>query len=126
MEIKLPTNRNFGIVFFFVFLIISAYPLLNDDEIRYWSLFISLIFLLLGLINSRLLTPLNKAWARFGLMMGVIINPIIMSLIFFAVVTPTAYLLRLIGKDVLHLKKNNDKSYWKKKEKSLSSMKDQF
>ena len=126
MKIKLPTNRNFGIVFFFVFLIISAYPLLNDDEIRYWSLFISLIFLLLGLINSRLLTPLNKAWARFGLMMGVIINPIIMSLIFFAVVTPTAYLLRLIGKDVLHLKKNNDKSYWKKKEKNLSSMKDQF
>ena len=126
MKIKLPTNRNFGIVFFFVFLIISVFPLLNDDEIRYWSLFISLIFLLLGLINSRLLTPLNKAWARFGLMMGVIINPIIMSLIFFAVVTPTAYLLRLIGKDVLHLKKNNDKSYWKKKEKSLSSMKDQF
>ena len=126
MEIKLPTNRNFGIVFFFVFLIISVFPLLNDDEIRYWSLFISLIFLLLGLINSRLLTPLNKAWVRFGLMMGVIINPIIMSLIFFAVVTPTAYLLRLIGKDVLHLKKNNDKSYWKKKEKSLSSMKDQF
>tara|TARA_B110000483_G_C18010165_1_gene470822 strand:+ start:46 stop:426 length:381 start_codon:yes stop_codon:yes gene_type:complete len=126
MKIKLPTNRNFGIVFFFVFLIISVFPLLNDDEIRYWSLFISLIFLLLGLINSRLLTPLNKAWVRFGLMMGVIINPIIMSLIFFAVVTPTAYLLRLIGKDVLHLKKNNDKSYWKKKEKSLSSMKDQF
>ena len=126
MEIKLPTNRNFGIVFFFVFLVISAYPLLNDDEIRYWSLFISLIFLLLGLINSRLLTPLNKAWVRFGLMMGTIVNPIIMSLIFFAVVTPTAFLLRLIGKDVLHLKKNNDKSYWKKKEKSLSSMKDQF
>ena len=126
MEIKLPTNRNFGIVFFFVFLIISAYPLLNDDEIRYWSLFISLIFLLLGLINSRLLTPLNKAWVRFGLMMGTIVNPIIMSLIFFAVVTPTAFLLRLIGKDVLHLKKNNDKSYWQKKEKSLSSMKDQF
>ena len=126
MEIKLPTNRNFGIVFFFVFLIISAYPLLNDDEIRYWSLFISLIFLLLGLINSRLLTPLNKAWVRFGLMMGTIVNPIIMSIIFFAVVTPTAFLLRLIGKDVLHLKKNNDKSYWQKKEKSLSSMKDQF
>ena len=126
MEIKLPTNRNFGIVFFFVFLIISAYPLLNDDEIRYWSLFISLIFLLLGLINSRLLTPLNKAWVRFGIMMGRIINPIIMSLIFFLVVTPTGYLIRLIGKDVLHLKKNDDKSYWKKKEKNLSSMKDQF
>jgi large-conductance mechanosensitive channel len=126
MEIKLPTNRNFGIVFFFVFLIISAYPLLNDDEIRYWSLFISLIFLLLGLINSRLLTPLNKAWVRFGIMMGRIINPIIMSLIFFLVVTPTGYLIRLIGKDVLNLKKNDDKSYWKKKEKNLSSMKDQF
>jgi predicted membrane protein len=126
MEIKLPTNRNFGIVFFFIFLIISVYPLLNENEIRYWSLFISLIFLLLGLINSRLLTPLNKAWVKFGLMMGIIVNPIIMSVIFFAVVTPTAYLLRLIGKDVLHLKKNNDKSYWQKKEKSLSSMKDQF
>jgi len=126
MEIKLPTNRNFGIVFFFIFLIISVYPLLNENEIRYWSLFISLIFLLLGLINSRLLTPLNKAWVKFGLMMGIIVNPIIMSIIFFAVVTPTAYLLRLIGKDVLHLKKNNDKSYWQKKEKSLSSMKDQF
>ena len=126
MEIKLPTNRNFGIVFFFIFLIISVYPLLNENEIRYWSLFISLIFLLLGLINSRLLTPLNKAWVKFGLMMGIIVNPIIMSIIFFAVVTPTAYLLRLIKKDVLHLKKNNDKSYWQKKEKSLSSMKDQF
>ena len=126
MEIKLPTNRNFGIVFFFIFLTISVYPLLNDNEIRYWSLFISLIFLLLGFINSRLLTPLNKAWVKFGLMMGIIVNPIIMSVIFFAVVTPTAYLLRLIGKDVLHLKKNNDKSYWQKKEKSLSSMKDQF
>ena len=126
MEIKLPTNRNFGIVFFFIFLIISVYPLLNENEIRYWSLFISLIFLLLGSINSRLLTPLNKAWVKFGLMMGIIVNPIIMSVIFFAVVTPTAYLLRLIGKDVLLLKKNNDKSYWKKKEKNLSSMKDQF
>ena len=126
MKIKLPTNRNFGIVFFFIFLIISFYPLLNNDGIRYWSLFLSLIFLLLGLINSRFLTPFNKLWGRFGLMMGTIINPIIMSLIFFAVVTPTAYLLRLIGKDVLHLKKNNDKSYWKKKENNLSSMKDQF
>ena len=115
MKIKLPTNRNFGIVFFFIFLIISFYPLLNNDGIRYWSLFLSLIFLLLGLINSRFLTPFNKLWGRFGLMMGIIINPIIMSLIFFAVVTPTAYLLRLIGKDVLHLKKNNDKSYWKKR-----------
>ena len=126
MKIKLPTNRNFGIVFFFIFLIISFYPLLNNDGFRYWSLFLSLIFLLLGLINSRFLTPFNKLWGRFGLMMGTIINPIIMSLIFFAVVTPTAYLLRLIGKDVLHLKKNNDKSYWKKKENNLSSMKDQF
>ena len=82
-DIKIGSNRSFGIVFFIVFLIISIYPLLNNENIRIWSLIISLIFLILGLFNSKLLNPLNKIWFKFGLLLGKIISPIIMGIIFF-------------------------------------------
>ena len=79
-NIKISSNRSFGIVFFVVFLIVSFYPLINDENIRYWSLYISLIFLILGLINSKILTPLNKIWFKFGIFLGKIISPIVMGL----------------------------------------------
>jgi hypothetical protein len=123
---KLPSNRNFGIVFFTVFLVIGLWPLLNQGELRIWSLLVSLVFLILGILNSKILAPLNKLWMKFGLLLGSIVSPIVMGIIFFMVVTPTALILRLFGKDILMKKKNNDASYWIKKDNINNSMKNQF
>ena len=123
---KLPTNKNFGIVFSVIFLIISLFPLINDGSLRIWSLIVSTVFLFLGLINSKILTPLNKIWFRFGLLLGRIVSPVIIGVIFFFVVTPTALIMRLIGKDLLNLKFNKHKSYWIEKTGPKSKMKNQF
>ena len=125
-NIKLPTNRNFGIVFFIVFLIIALWPVLKQNEIRIWSLIISFIFFVLGLINSKILTPLNKLWFKFGLLLGNIIAPIVMGIVFFLVVTPMGLIMRLFRKDILNLKKNSNNSYWINKDNTNSSMKNQF
>ena len=105
MKIELPSNRNFGIVFFTVFLLISLWPLLNEGELRLWSLIIALVFFILGVFNSKILTLPNKLWMKFGLLLGSIVSPIVMGIIFFMVVTPTALILRLFGKDILMKKK---------------------
>ena len=123
---NLPSNKNFGIVFSIVFLILALYPLLKDGEIRVWFIVISLIFLSLALVNSKLLTPLNNLWFKFGVFLGKIISPIIMGIIFFLVVTPIGILMRGLGKDVLNLKYNNNKSYWIEKNGPKSKMKNQF
>ena len=120
------TNRSFGIVFFIVFLIVSLWPLLNNDQIRYWALFVSILFLFLGIINSKLLTPLNQTWFKFGLFLGKIISPFVMGIIFFLVVTPIGLLMRIIKKDLLNLRFNKNKSYWIKKGGPKSKMKNQF
>ena len=122
----LPTNRNFGIVFFIVFLIISFWPLLKNGDVRYWSLVVSVIFLILALLNSKILTPLNKVWMKFGFILGKIISPIVMGFIFFFVVTPTGIIMRVLGKDLLNLKKNNQNTYWIKKDNKNNNMKNQF
>ena len=124
--VKLGSNKSFGIVFFIVFLLIAIWPLLSSNEIRIWSLVISFIFLILGIFNSKKLTPLNKLWMRFGLFLGSIISPIIMGIIYFAVVTPTGLIMRILGKDLLMLKKNDKKTYWIEKNDSKSNMKNQF
>tara|TARA_B100001121_G_C18417811_1_gene493186 strand:+ start:230 stop:616 length:387 start_codon:yes stop_codon:yes gene_type:complete len=121
------SNKSFGIVFFIVFLIIGLYPLLNNEDIRVWSIILSLIFLILGFLNSNLLTPLNKAWIRFGILLGNIISPVVLGIIFFLVVLPTGLVMRLFKKNFLGLKFDKKlKSYWINKEKQLSSMKNQF
>ena len=125
-NIKLPSNRNFGIVFAIVFLIISLWPLLSQTEVRIWSLIVSIIFLTLGLINSKLLLPLNKIWFKLGIFLGNFIAPIVMGIIYFFVVTPTGLIMKMLGKDLLNLKKNNKDSYWIKKDNSNSSLKNQF
>ena len=125
-DIKISSNRSFGIGFFIIFFLIALYPLLSDQEIRLWALIISAIFLILGLLKSKLLTPLNKLWFRFGIFLGKIITPIIMGIIFFIVVTPIGLIMRLIGKDVLNLKYNKEKSYWIEKDGPKSKMKNQF
>ena len=125
-KIKLPTNRNFGIVFSIVFLIIALWPLLKQNDLRLWSLFISGIFFVLGLFNSKLLSPLNKTWFKFGIFLGGFIAPIVMGMIFFLVVTPTGLIMKLLRKDLLNLKKNKKKTYWLDKDNSNSSLKNQF
>ena len=126
-EIKLGSNRSFGIVFFVVFILIAIYPLINQEEVRIWSLIISFLFLILGLLNSKILTPLNKFWFKFGILLGKIVSPIIMGIIFFLVVTPIGLLMRLFGKDVINLKLNKKKnSYWIEKVGPKSKMKNQF
>ena len=125
-NIKTSSNKSFGIVFFIVFIIISLYPLVNQEDIRIWSLVIAFIFFILALLNSKILTPINKIWTRFGLFLGNFISPIVMGIIFFFVVTPIGLLLRLFGKDVLNLKKNKFSTYWIKKTNQKSSMEKQF
>ena len=125
-EVKIGSNRSFGIVFFVVFLIIALYPLVDGGNLRIWSLIISFVFIFLGLINSKILNPLNKLWFKFGIFLGRIISPLVMSIIFFLVVTPIGLLMRLLNKDLLNLKFNNNGSYWIEKNEPKSKMKNQF
>ena len=120
------SNRSFGVVFFLLFLIIGIYPILNANGLRLWSLIISLIFLILGLTNSKILTPLNKAWFKFGIILGKIFSPIVISAIFFLVVTPTGLIMRLLRKDILNLKFHQEDTYWIEKKGPKSIMKNQF
>ena len=125
-EIKIGSNRSFGIVFFIVFSLIAVYPLINNGELRIWSLILSLVFLILGLLNSKILYPLNKIWFKFGLLLGRIVSPLVMVIIFFLVVTPIGLLMRILNKDLLNLKFNKSKSYWIEKNEQKSKMKNQF
>ena len=125
-DIKVSSNRSFGIVFFIVFLLIATYPLLKGNDVRVWSLLISFGFLILGLINSKILSPLNKLWFKFGLILGKIISPLIMGIIFFVVVTPIGIVMRVLKKDLLNLKYNQKETYWIKKTGPKSKMKNQF
>ena len=125
---KISSNRSFGLVFFAVFLIVALWPLKNEEDIRLWSLVLSIIFLILGILNSKLLTPLNKLWFKFGIFLGTIVSPIIMGIVFFLVVTPTGVFMRLLGKDLLKTNKiKSTSTYWIKRDKQHSStMKKQF
>ena len=125
-DVKIGSNKSFGIVFFIVFFLISLYPLTNQENIRVWSLIISLIFLLLGLSNSKILNPFNKLWFKFGMILGRIISPIIMSIIFFLIVTPISLIMKLLKKDLLNLKFNKTNTYWIEKSGPKSKMKNQF
>ena len=125
-NIKIGSNKSFGIVFFIFFLVVSIFPLLNNENIRIWSLVISLIFLVLGLLNSIILSPLNKIWFKFGIFLGKIISPLIMGVIFFFVVTPIGFLMKIFKKDLLNLRFNDKKSYWIEKTGPKSKMKNQF
>ena len=126
-NIKIGTNKSFGIVFFVVFLLIGFYPLLNDDSLRWWAIIVSVFFLLLGFLNSVLLTPLNSIWFKFGLFLGKFVSPIVMGLVYFAVVFPTFLFLKLLKKNYLNIKyEKNKHSYWIEVKNKNNSMKDQF
>ena len=120
------SNRSFGIIFFIVFLLISVWPIMDGQALRVWSLSISLIFLFLGILNSKILTPFNLAWIKLGEMLGRFIAPVVMAVIYFLIVTPIGLFMRIIGKDLLNIKFSQNSSYWIKREKNLGSMKRQF
>ena len=126
-KIKISSNRSFGLVFFVVFLIVALWPLKSGEDIRIWSLALSIIFFSLGILNSKLLTPLNKLWFKFGILLGSIVSPIIMGIVYFLVVTPIGVFMRLLGKDLLKTSKIKQAStYWIKRDKQQSTMKKQF
>ena len=125
-DIKISSNKSFGIVFCVLFLIISMFPILSDGSIRIWSLVISIIFLTLGLLNSKFLTPLNRLWSNFGILLGNFVSPIVMAIVFFSIVTPTSIIMKILDKNLLNLKRKNKNSYWIERSRIKSKMEDQF
>ena len=126
-KIKISSNRNFGLVFFVVLLIIALWPLKYESDIRLWAIILSLVFLVLGVLNSKFLSPLNKLWFKFGILLGSIVSPIVMGAVFFIVVTPIGLIMRFLGKDLLRINKNKTIStYWINRDKQKKTMKKQF
>ena len=125
--IKNSSNKSFGIVFSIIFLLVFLWPLLDDKALRTWAIVPSIVFLVLGLRNSKLLTVPNLAWNKLGIFLGKFAAPIVMGIIFFLVITPIAFVARVVGKDFLKLKKNGiRKTYWIDKNDYKTSMKKQF
>ena len=127
LKIKISSNKSFGLVFFFVFVLIGLWPLKNGGDLRIYFILLSVIFLILGLLNSKLLTPLNKLWFKFGILIGSIMSPIVMGIVFFFVVTPTGLIMKLLGKKMLDSTFDKyKKTYWINRDKQTSSMRKQF
>tara|TARA_B100001989_G_C24201974_1_gene298838 strand:+ start:180 stop:560 length:381 start_codon:yes stop_codon:yes gene_type:complete len=121
------SNKSFGLLFFVVFLIIGLWPLKNGESLNIYFIIASVVFLILGLLNSKLLSPLNKSWIKLGEILGIIIAPIVMALVYFVILTPISIIVRVFGKDLLGLKLFKEKeTYWIKRKKNLSPMKKQF
>ena len=121
------SNKSFGLLFFVVFLILGLWPLKNGESLNFYFITVSIVFLILGLLNSKFLSPLNKSWIKLGEILGFIIAPIVMALVYFVILTPVSIIVRVFGKDLLGLKflKKKD-TYWIKRKKTLGSMKKQF
>jgi len=127
VPVKISSNRSFGFLFFVVFFAISLWPLKSQGDLRLWAFILSLVFLVLGVLNSKLLTPFNKLWFKFGILLGSIVSPIVMGAVFFIVVTPVGLIMRFLGKDLLKINKNKTIStYWINRNKQKNSMKKQF
>ena len=126
-KIKMGSNRSFGLVFFIVLMIIGLWPLKNNGDLNLYIVFLSMPFLILGLLNSKLLNPLNLLWFKFGMLLGSIVAPIVMGVVFFLVVTPTGLIMRMFGKKLLDSKfEKGKKSYWINRDKQAHSMRKQF
>ena len=123
---KRSTEKNFGIVFSALFFLIGLCPLLNAAEIRIWSIIIAVIFLVLAFLKPKLLKPLNHNWIKLGEIIGKVIAPIVMALVFFIIVTPISFLVRVLGKDLLKLKFSKNNSYWIKRKENITTMDKQF
>ena len=126
-SVKMSSNRSLGLLFFIVFLAISLWPLKSQEDLRLWAFILALIFFVLGILNSKFLTPLNKLWMKFGIFLGSIVSPFVMGVVFFMVVTPVGLIMRSLGKDLLRINKSKFVStYWISREKQNNTMKRQF
>tara|TARA_B100000242_G_scaffold277381_1_gene234000 strand:- start:699 stop:1079 length:381 start_codon:yes stop_codon:yes gene_type:complete len=124
---KKSSNRSFGILFFLVFLGFGLWPLTKEMSPNIYLVLISIIFLILGLLNSKMLSPLNNIWIKFGEILGKIIAPLVMALVYFLILTPISLLVRAFGKDLLGLKYvKQQNSYWIKRTKNVGTMDKQF
>ena len=122
-----PSEKSFGVIFSIVFLIVSLYPLINSEGLRIWALVVSTIFFLIAFVAPKVLVLPNKLWFKFGLLLGAIVAPIVMALVYFVTVVPTGLIMRLLGKDLLKQKLDkNAKSYWIERKEPMGSMKNQF
>ena len=120
------SNKTFGILFFVVLLLVGLWPIINNENPRVFLIVLSLLFLILGLLNSKLLTPLNIFWIKIGEVLGKFISPIVMFLIYFTILTPLSFLIRITGKDLLNIKYSKKKSYWTTRKKDVGPMNRQF
>lgn len=120
------SNKFFGLIFCFIFLLISFYPIINGGNIRVWALIISLIFFVLSSFFSVYLTSLKIIWIKIGTFIGLFISPLIIAVIFFLVVTPISLLLKLLNKDILNLRFNGDNTYWRERKNYTVNMEKQF
>ena len=120
------SNKTFGILFFVVLLLVGIWPILNNENPRVFLVILSLLFLILGLSNSKLLTPLNILWIKLGEVLGKFISPIVMFFIYFTILTPLSFLIRITGKDLLKIKYSKKKSYWITRKKDVGPMNRQF
>lgn len=112
-EVRRSSDRSFGLVFAVAFLVVALFPMVHGREARLWALAPAAAFLGFALIRPALLTPLNRLWFRFGLLLARVTNPLIMGLVFFLVITPMAMIMRLRGADLLRLRLDREaKSYW--------------
>jgi len=125
-KVWMSSNRSFGLVFFAFFLIVGLWPIFQYEDIRIWSIIAAFIFLILGILDSKYLTPLNRFWMKFGLFLGKIISPIVMGIVFFLVVTPIGIIMKIFRKDLLNIKYNQNQSYWVHRKNKFGSMKKQF
>ncbi len=121
-EIELPSNRKFGFFFTFVFAVAAVY-FFSSSNMTWAYIFIiaALIFLVITLVKDDVLLPLNKLWIRFGLLIGMVISPIVLGIIFFGLITPIAMLTRLFGRDELRLKFNEKSSHWISRSEPINS-----
>ena len=125
-KVWMSSNRSFGLVFFAFFLIVGLWPIFQYEDVRIWSIIVAFIFLILGILDSKYLTPLNRFWMKFGLFLGKIISPIVMGIVFFLVVTPIGIIMKIFRKDLLNIKYKKNQSYWVHRKNKFGSMKKQF
>ena len=123
---KKSSSKSFGYLFFVIFLALASWTYIKNQNLNYWLIGTSIVFLVLTLIKSKLLDVLNDLWIKFGELLGKIVAPIVMSIVFFLIVTPIGLILKIVKKDLLKLKFNNDKSYWIEKSNTIESMDKQF
>ena len=121
------SNKSFGILFFIVFLGFGLWPLTKNLSPNIYLIIIASCFLILGVLDSKILTPLNNLWIQLGEFLGKLIAPVVMALIYFFILTPVSLIVRVFGKDLLSLKfLKEQESYWRQRKKDIGKMDKQF